>query len=73
MAGMAAQVRMMVSGHSSIAHPRAGDMSGGVRQVMHGHNAAADYRRWGTRGATGYQLFQAQMLIQRVHLFAPKA
>ena len=34
---------------------------------MHGHNVAGCNRC--VRGATGYQFFQAQVLIQRVHLY----
>lgn len=49
---------------------RAGGMGVGVHHVMHGHNVTRGTRTGTRRPATGYQLFQAQLLVQlRVHLY----
>lgn len=58
----------MMGGGEGTAIPDdgAGGGRGGVGQVVHGHDVCS--RAAAVRATTGYQFFQTQMVIQRVHL-----
>lgn len=61
-------VTVMMGGGEGTAIPDdgAGGGRGGVGQVVHGHDVCS--RAAAVRATTGYQFFQTQMVIQRVHL-----